>query len=115
MQGTSFSGLKVTVLVTLLFVFLAAIAEAATVSGTVTNSNPGMAGRVYVALSDQYGNKNLGVSKAITARWRFCRLYHQRRPERHLYLWMSTLTPATATRIQAFAMPTTPMPNMVRR
>lgn len=66
MRGKSYSGLHINLLVTLLLLFLAAIAEGATVSGTVTNPTS-KSGLVYVALTDQNGNRNLGVSKTIAA------------------------------------------------
>ncbi|MEI6823940.1 MAG: hypothetical protein WCK54_00005, partial [Desulfuromonadales bacterium] len=49
-----------------LMMCLSGVAAAATLSGTVTNPT-NKAGRVYVALTDSYSNKNLGVSKTIAA------------------------------------------------
>jgi len=60
------SAFQVKLLVMLLLVFLAAIAEAATVSGTVTN-NSGKNGWVYLALRSQYGSTGLGTAVQLNS------------------------------------------------
>jgi len=66
MKGKRYSGLTVPLLVTLLLIFLAAIAEAATISGTVTNSSS-KSGWVYLSLRSQYGNTGLGTAVQLNS------------------------------------------------